>query len=240
MTFVLAVGSDRAPLPRQGIVPTYVVREGTLSALSENRTKDRAELEHVMDAGALSADFTGERDPYQGQAARTGNAEPRVADPALLKSAMRRLVGGVVVVTAGIGDERVGLTATSATSLSIEPPTMLVCLNRTSSTWPVIAKHKHFCVSILGAGHQDVAERFAGMRKVRGAARYHGSDWTIMRSGASGLADAQAVIDCELDEVIERHSHVILLGAVREIRVNRDDDGALVYGRGRFSSFGPV
>lgn len=157
-----------------------------------------------------------------------------LSDGALLKQAMRRLVGGVVVVTAGIGEDRVGLTATSATSLSVEPPTMLVCVHRASTTLPIIAKRRHFCVSILGADDTAVAERFAGLGQARGAARYHGSDWTVMSSGASGLSGAQALIDCDLEEVIERHSHAILLGAVREVRINGADAGALLYGAGTF------
>lgn len=157
-----------------------------------------------------------------------------LSDSALLKTAMRRLTGGVVIVTAGSGDERVGLTATSAVSLSVDPPTMLVCVNRASSTWPVIARRRHFCVSILGAEHQAVAERFAGIGDLRGAERYRGADWIVMASGASGLAGAQAIVDCEIEEVIERHSHAILLGAVREVRVAHAEGGSLVYRLGRF------
>lgn len=162
------------------------------------------------------------------------------ADGTLLRQAMRRLVGGVVVVTAGIGEDRVGLTATSAVSLSVDPPTMLVCVNRASSTWPVIARRRHFCVSILGAGQQAIAERFAGIGGVRGAARYLGADWTIMESGASGLTEAQAIVDCTLDEVIERHSHAILLGAVREVRLSESERPALTYGGGRFIALAPA
>ncbi len=111
--------------------------------------------------------------------------EPAI-DGGLLKQAMRRLVGGVVVITAGSGEDRVGLTATSAVSLCVDPPTMLVCVNRASSTWPVIVKRQHFCVSILAAGHRPVAERFAGIGSLRGPARYAGAEWTTMASGASG------------------------------------------------------
>jgi len=164
--------------------------------------------------------------------------EPAI-DGGLLKQAMRRLVGGVVVITAGSGEDRVGLTATSAVSLCVDPPTMLVCVNRSSSSWPVIARRRHFCVSILGAEQQGIAERFAGIGGLRGAARYLGADWTIMESGASGLTEAQAIVDCTLDEVIERHSHAILLGAVREVRLNRAERPALAYGGGRFIGISP-
>lgn len=155
-------------------------------------------------------------------------------DADLLKRAMQRLAGGVVIVTAGSGAARVGLTATSAVSLSVDPPTMLVCVNRSASSWPEIQRRRHFCVSILGDGQQPVAERFAGVGALRGAERYQGAHWLEMPSGASGLAEAQAIIDCEIDEIIERHSHAILLGAVRGVLVNPADSGALVYRRGRF------
>ena len=157
-------------------------------------------------------------------------------DPVSLKQAMRRMVGGVSVITAGIGDERTGLTATSAISLSMEPPTMLICVNKTSSTWPVILRRRHFCVNVLHADQEHVAARFAGAGGVKGVARYDGADWTVMGSGASGLDGALAVIDCEVDDIIERHSHGIVIGAVCDVRGAVADGTALVYGHGRFGS----
>ena len=153
-----------------------------------------------------------------------------------LKQAMRRLVGGVSVITVGIGEERTGLTATSAVSLSMDPPTMLIAVNRSSSTWPILLKRRHFCVNILHADQEQVALRFAGVDGVKGVARYEGAEWTVMGSGASGLDGAMAVIDCDVEEIIERHSHGIVLGAVRDVRGAMLDGEALVYGHGRFGS----
>ena len=157
-------------------------------------------------------------------------------DAMSLKDAMRRLVGGVAVITAGIGDERTGLTATSAVSLSMDPPTMLICVNRTSSTFPVILKRRHFCVNVVHADQADVASRFAGIGGVKGIDRYADADWITMGTGASGLVGALAVIDCEVEEIIERHSHAIVIGAVRDVRGELGDGTALVYGHGRFGT----
>jgi flavin reductase (DIM6/NTAB) family NADH-FMN oxidoreductase RutF len=66
-----------------------------------------------------------------------------------LKDAMRQVAGGVCVITAGLGDERTGLTATSAVSLSVEPPTMIVCVNLEASALPIIQSRRHFCVNVL-------------------------------------------------------------------------------------------
>lgn len=157
-------------------------------------------------------------------------------DTVSLKEAMRRLVGGVAVITAGIGDERTGLTATSAVSLSMDPPTMMIAVNKSSSSFPVIARRGHFCVNIVHSDQADVARRFAGFGGVKGSARYDGAEWITMGSGGSGLVGALAVIDCEVEEIIERHSHGIILGAVRDVKGELGDGNALVYGHGRFGA----
>lgn len=83
-------------------------------------------------------------------------------DPAQLKVAMRRLFGGVSVITVGDGDTSTGLTLTSTVPLSTDPPLILICVNRSSSSWPVIVGESRFCVNLLDARHQPVAERFSG------------------------------------------------------------------------------
>ena len=153
--------------------------------------------------------------------------------PITFKDAMRRLAGGVSVITAGRDEARTGLTVTTAHSFSIDPPTMLVCINRTASAWPVIRREGHFCVNILPARHQHIAERFAGGDAVKGAERYQGARWRQFPSGALGLEDALAVIDCTVEEIIERHSHGIVIGAVRSIHVGAGGE-ALIYGHGRY------
>jgi flavin reductase (DIM6/NTAB) family NADH-FMN oxidoreductase RutF len=97
---------------------------------------------------------------------------------ATFKQAMRHLIGGVSVITAGSGGVRTGLTATSTISLSLDPPTMVVCINRDASAWPVIQRERHYCVNILDSRHQDLADRFAGRSGINGAARYEGRDGT--------------------------------------------------------------
>jgi 3-hydroxy-9,10-secoandrosta-1,3,5(10)-triene-9,17-dione monooxygenase reductase component len=152
---------------------------------------------------------------------------------ATFKQAMRRLVGGVSVITAGSGDIRTGLTATSAISLSLDPPTMLVCVNRDASAWPVIQRERHYCVNILESRHQVLADRFAGRSGINGASRYEGERWRQFSTGAWGLEDALAVVDCAVEEIIERHSHGIIIGAVQWVHLGGGSE-ALVYGRGDY------
>jgi flavin reductase (DIM6/NTAB) family NADH-FMN oxidoreductase RutF len=160
---------------------------------------------------------------------------PQLITSPSLRDAMRQVAGGVSVITAGIGEERTGLTATSAVSLSVDPPTMIVCVNRAASAWPVMRRHRHFCVNVLAEHHQPVADRFAGRGGVKGAARYDEADWQVLATGALALDGALASVDCEIEEFIDRHSHSIIIGAVRAVRVN--PGRPLVYAQGGYGGF---
>lgn len=154
------------------------------------------------------------------------------ADADTLKAALRTLGGGVSIITAGEGETRTGATVTSATALSVEPARMLVSLNRTSSTWPVVERYGHLDINIVGSAHEALANQFAGRGGLRGADRYHGADWTTAVSGAPLLVDAVAAIDCVVEEAIERHSHVIVIGKVLAIRLGAGH--SLLYQDGRY------
>ncbi|WP_313192040.1 flavin reductase family protein [Shinella zoogloeoides] len=149
-----------------------------------------------------------------------------------LKAALRTLGGGVSIITAGEGENRTGATVTSATALSVEPARMLVSLNRTSSTWPIVERHGHFGINIVGADHEELANQFAGRGGLRGPDRYRGAEWTTAVSGAPLLLGAVAAIDCTVEEAIERHSHVIVIGKVQAIRTGTGH--SLLYQDGRY------
>lgn len=166
-------------------------------------------------------------------AARAAGAGEPTAD---FKRAMRHLVGGVSVVTAGIGEDRTGATVTSAHSLAMDPETMLVSINLSSSTWPVIRRHGHFCVNILASHQQAVADRFAGRGGAKGAARYEGAEWLTLATGAGVLVGALASVDCLVEHVVERHSHALVFGAVQAVVTAGGP--ALVYSHGAYGAYG--
>jgi flavin reductase (DIM6/NTAB) family NADH-FMN oxidoreductase RutF len=170
-------------------------------------------------------------------------ANPEIATPSTapdsFRRAMRELSGGVSIITVGIGADRSGMTATSASALSLDPPTLIICVNKGSSSWPLLLRYRSFGVNILHAGHQDVAERFAGRGGAKGEQRYGEDQWVTMETGAWLLADALAALDCELDEVIDRYSHAIVIGRVRAIRTGAATE-SLVYWRGRYGAFGSM
>ena len=161
------------------------------------------------------------------------NAEPQYG----LRDAMRRLTGGVSVITAGLGERRTGLTVTTAHSFSTEPPLMIISVNRNASSHGVIVTHGHFCVNVLAANQKTVAERFSGFGGVKGAARYEGSSWSSLLTGALALDGALANVDCEVEERIERHSHSLFIGRVVFVRVSPKAGPQLVYQNGQYGSY---
>ena len=165
------------------------------------------------------------------------DATPSAASADEFRTAMRELAGAVSIVSTGQGERRVGFVATSVSSLSLEPPTLIVCVNRSSSTWPVLCAARRFGVNVLSASHRELAHRFAGLTRAEGAELCAGGRWTDLRGGAPLLSDALAAFDCSVEEIIERHSHAILIGRVEAVG-RRRDGGALVYWRGDYEQLG--
>lgn len=157
----------------------------------------------------------------------------RQASSGGFRSAMRQLTGGVSVITAGRGRDISGMTVTSVSSLSVDPPTLIVSINRGASSWPLLHRYGFFGVNILTSDQIDVAERFAGKGGLVSAARFAGAEWTTRASGVPLLVGALAAIDCEIEEIIERHSHAILIGLVKDLQVS-SRTAALAYWQGQY------
>jgi flavin reductase (DIM6/NTAB) family NADH-FMN oxidoreductase RutF len=149
------------------------------------------------------------------------------------RSAMRHLAGGVSVITVGRGKDITGMTVTSVSSLSVDPPALIVSINRESSSWPLLKRHGFFGVNILTADQIDIAERFTGKDGLKGADRFAGAHWTTRVSGVPLLVGALSAIDCEAEDIIERHSHAIVIGRVLDIQLS-SRTAALAYWQGQY------
>lgn len=125
------------------------------------------------------------------------------------------------------------MTVTSVTSLSVEPPTLLVSINRDASSFPLIRRHGAFGVNILNADQLDFAGRFAGKGGLKGHDRFAGAKWVTSVSGVPLLVGALSAFDCEVEEIIERHSYGIIVGCVRDIR-RTARNAALAYWHGQY------
>lgn len=161
--------------------------------------------------------------------ADAGNASSSV----VFREAMRQLPGGVAIITAGRDKEVSGMTVSSLLSLSIDSPTVLVSINRKSSSWPLIERFGFFAASVLASDHLPLAERFSGRHGLSGPQRFDESAWTTLMTGAPVLRDALAAFDCEVENIVPHHSHSIVIG--RALRTNRSPGrGALAYWNGHY------
>ena len=149
------------------------------------------------------------------------------------RNAMRQLTGGVSVITAGRGRDISGMTVTSVSSLSVDPPALIVSINREASSWPLVKRYGFFGVNILTSDQIDIAERFTGKGGLKGADRFAGAQWTTRASGVPLLVGALAAIDCEVEDIVERHSHAIVIGRVLDVAVSART-AALAYWQGRY------
>ena len=153
-------------------------------------------------------------------------------EAALFKSGMRRLAAGVSVITTALNGERHGLVATSVCSVSAEPPSLLVCVNRSASSHAAIHAAGFFCVNLLGQSDDDIARRFSdpSLRAVR----FDDREWLPLVTGAPALVGALASFDCEITATVPSGSHTIFIGNVRAAELWQEQIAPLIYLDGRF------
>ncbi len=139
-------------------------------------------------------------------------------DKARFRDGMSRLGTAVSVVTTVASSTRYGFTASAVCSVSDTPATLLVCLNRASSTFPAFESARHFCVNTLMPGQEDISEAFGG--KVPGADRFAFGEWTEGLTGVPILAYASVSFECELVDAVDQATHRVFFGRVIDVREN--------------------
>jgi len=150
------------------------------------------------------------------------------------KQAMRRVASTVNVITVCVGGEPMGITATAMSSLTMDPPSLLICINRTASLHSPLEDVSHFCVNVLHRSQEDIARMFAD-RSQQGL-RF-ASGWHLDCDRPPRLADAQAAILCRRIKHFPYGTHSIFIGEVEEVKA-RDDVDPLVYVDGRYGGAG--
>jgi flavin reductase (DIM6/NTAB) family NADH-FMN oxidoreductase RutF len=146
--------------------------------------------------------------------------------------AQRRILGhlatGITVVTAHLNGEIYGMTANAVTSLSLNPPLILVAVDKSAAMHASLTASRHFAVNILSDAQEHLSRRFA----MRGPKEVNDLTWTTGASGAPIMTDALAWVDCRLAEILPGGDHDIFIG---EILAGDCREGSpLLYFRGKY------
>ena len=153
------------------------------------------------------------------------------ATPEALRQAMRHWTTGVTVVTAAHRGQRHGMTVSSFTSVSLEPPLVLVALQRDTRTCALVEAARAFGVTVLSQGQQAISNRFAG-REAQ-ADRFAGLETFTLHTGAPLLAAGEAWFDCRVWQQIPAGTHIVFFGEVVVARAGETFD-PLLYGNRRY------
>jgi len=146
------------------------------------------------------------------------------------RDAMRHVAATVYAVTTGHEGQRFGILATVVNSLSFDPPSLLVCINRSASLHEPMASADTFCVNVLGLGNRDVADCF--MKKGNAEDRFAVGDWEE-EHGVPVLATAQSSLVCRIAHRHAYGTHTIFIGELIAAR-HRENAKPLTYYDGRY------
>lgn len=160
------------------------------------------------------------------------------AGPDALKSIWRGYAGTVTVIATSLGNQRVAMVVTSVTSVSLEPPALLVCVNKSASAHNALLERGAFTAAILSAENIDLGGHIA---RAPQAERFQHDRWDVLEQqgpldGLPIMREAQANLFCEIDRVFEYGTHDLLVAKVVMIsptQINRP----LLYCAGTFGEF---
>ncbi|HET8523626.1 MAG TPA: flavin reductase family protein [Thermomicrobiales bacterium] len=161
----------------------------------------------------------------------SAEAKGKTPSPDLARVARRRWPSGVTVVTtvvdASHGGGFRGLTVSAFTVVSLEPPIVLVCIDRDIEMLRLIETANRFAVSILDRDQQVYADLFAGLGP-RPSREFQGIPHHLLPSGSPGLDNASAWFDCAVDQIVESGDHAVVFGTVTAIVLGPERDDPLI------------
>lgn len=151
-------------------------------------------------------------------------------DKDLFRNGMSMLGGAVSVITTDGPAGRFGFTATAVSSVTDEPPTLLVCMNRNSYANQFFKDNKVLSVNVLQSSHQGVSWDFAN-RDLTSEERFAKHAWTTLKTGAPILDEALVGFDCDIHEVHTIGSHDVFYCRIRDIKLSSADEGLVYFNR---------
>lgn len=154
------------------------------------------------------------------------------------KRAMRRLAATVTIIsTADAQGEPHGMTATAVNSVSMDPPSLLICVNRSASIHEPLLARERFCVNVLTTDHEELVAAFGG--KLKGEERFGIGDWQRQAGDVPYLANAQSNLFCNVVNVMTFGTHTIVIGQVTEVCV-QEQIRPLIFTDGKLGAAAPL
>lgn len=157
-------------------------------------------------------------------------------DVAEFKKALGSWASGVSIVTTKLGDAVSGMTVSAFNSVSADPPIVLVCINKSATSCPLIKESGNFGVNILQTGQQNASNDFANFKTKD--TRWNNVKYSTAVTGAPLLDDAMAVLDCKVIQAVDAGSHTVFFGSVEAVEVREGDP--LMYFRGGYRTVGDL
>lgn len=164
----------------------------------------------------------------------TWSADMAAPDIELMKQVNRQFVTGVTVVTTMDDDVPRGLAVNAFSSISLEPPTVMVCIQRTSSTHDCLFRAGHLAINILSTEQLDVVTTFAG----KATDKFADLSWSPGVCGSPLLDGSSAQMEVEIRERLQASTHTVFVGRVVQAAVS--DAAPMVYSAGRFFDGGAL
>ena len=152
------------------------------------------------------------------------------------KRGMRSLAGAVSIITSSHDGRLFGMTATAVCSACADPPTVLVCVNQSTTTHEAIDRSKLFCVNVLRHEDRELSSLFSGLHRseMRGEERFRHGSWTRLATGSPVLVTALVSFDCRVTNRLVHGTHTIFLGQVEQLQIGRKGK-PLLYSDGQYA-----
>jgi flavin reductase (DIM6/NTAB) family NADH-FMN oxidoreductase RutF len=144
------------------------------------------------------------------------------------RDVLSHFASGVVVVTGVVDGAAAGLTCQSFTSLSLDPPLVLFCPSKASTSWPVVQQASHLCINVLSTGQHALSNAFARS----GTDKFSGVSWTPTPHGAPALTGAAAHIEARVASCYDGGDHHIVTCVVESLNAATDLEPLLYYRSG--------
>lgn len=153
------------------------------------------------------------------------SADASTLEPAQARSvaegfrlAMRKLAAAICLISTSEDDQPHGMAATAVVSLTVDPPALLICVNRSASIHQPLQRTGRFCVNVLADAHGALVQAFSG--GLKGAARFEVGDWRRDETGLPYLEDACSNVFCTVEQTATYGTHTVYIGRVDSVRAN--------------------